>query len=367
MKVLFVCPSQQYGGGEVYLESLIASIKENHSNIDIHVISVNKKVCDNLFDISNVQLVSSGLINLMKKVRSYIKNNKIDVTFLNGYSEIGRYAFYFPSKVLCIGHSNEDHFSVPISLHSPLLSFKNIIDRFLVSRIDGFICINNRAASNLSNSFISKEKITKIYNGVPNLNFNRKENSHESIIFGRNCRLIDEKGVRELILTFEVIIRKYNGSLKLVIAGDGPLRAELEELIIEKGLSDIITMLGHTSKEEFYGQIDCLLLSTDHLSNADATPLVILESMSAEIPIITTTVGGVLELVNEECAYIMESNDSDVMANAIESFYKEFKLERHLVYKKTKLAKERYLKEFTSDLMTNRTVNAIYGVFERKC
>jgi glycosyltransferase involved in cell wall biosynthesis len=87
------------------------------------------------------------------------------------------------------------------------------------------------------------------------------------------------------------------------IAGDGPLRPELELMVRERGLSDIVHFLGERQDmSETYANADLVVLTSRH----EGTPNVLLEAMAHGIPVVATRVGGVPEIVSDECGILVD-------------------------------------------------------------
>lgn len=102
---------------------------------------------------------------------------------------------------------------------------------------------------------------------------------------------------------------------KLLIAGEGGLRSELESAIGAAGLEDAIALLGVRS------DVDALLANSDLLvlsSESEAAPLPLLEAMRAGKPVVATAVGGVLEIVqNGVTGLIVPRGDAHALADAV--------------------------------------------------
>lgn len=83
-------------------------------------------------------------------------------------------------------------------------------------------------------------------------------------------------------------------SVRLVIAGDGPARAEVERLAAPLGNAAVLT--GH--REDVMALLDAadVLL---HPSRADAFPTVVMEALAAGTPIVASAVGGIPEIVED--------------------------------------------------------------------
>jgi glycosyltransferase involved in cell wall biosynthesis len=108
-------------------------------------------------------------------------------------------------------------------------------------------------------------------------------------------RLCEEKGQLLLIEAAARIVAK-GIPLELVLAGDGPLREEIESLIKKRGLGDVVRITGWISSEEVRNEIlaaRALVLP----SFAEGLPVVLMEAMALRRPVLTTYVAGIPELV----------------------------------------------------------------------
>jgi glycosyltransferase involved in cell wall biosynthesis len=103
--------------------------------------------------------------------------------------------------------------------------------------------------------------------------------------------------------------------LRFHIAGDGPLRPQLEELAADLGLlPDDVRFLGERSEmTEVYRETDILVLTSEH----EGTPNVVLEAMAHGIPVVATRVGGVPEVVRDECGTMVEPQDLEGLVNSV--------------------------------------------------
>ncbi len=82
--------------------------------------------------------------------------------------------------------------------------------------------------------------------------------------------------------------------MRFVIIGDGSLRGTLEEQARELGLADDVVFLGTREDPEFfYPALDVVALT----SHNEGTPLTLIEAMANERPVVSTAVGGVVDLL----------------------------------------------------------------------
>ena len=157
---------------------------------------------------------------------------------------------------------------------------------------------------------VSTTRIRQIYNGVDQETFNPAENREETtapqgflpdnpIIIGTVGRLAAVKDQASLIKGFKLLLDRtteFKHRLRLIIAGDGPMREHLESLINEQGVGLQVWMTGDRDDiPRLLRQFDLFVLPSlgEGISNT------ILEAMATGLPVITTNVGGNPELVQE--------------------------------------------------------------------
>jgi len=113
-----------------------------------------------------------------------------------------------------------------------------------------------------------------------------------------------------------VRVRAVSPSARLTVAGSGPCRASLERLCAELGVSNAVTFTGHLDNEA----IPALYRSADLLLNpsrADNMPISLLEAMASGVPIVSTDVGGIPDLVRDGAtALLVPGGDPEAMAAA---------------------------------------------------
>jgi len=97
-------------------------------------------------------------------------------------------------------------------------------------------------------------------------------------------RLSPEKNHARLIRAFDLVHRD-NPNTRLVIMGGGPLRQDLEDLVVDLGLVTSVTLPGRLANPyPVMANSDCFVLS----SNYEGQPMVLLEAMVLGLPIVTT-------------------------------------------------------------------------------
>lgn len=135
-----------------------------------------------------------------------------------------------------------------------------------------------------------------------------KNSSKTSLLFAG--RLVEQKRP-DLFVELAYQLRRLapNEDLEFVVAGDGPLRLDLERLAKEKGLqNDQMKFLGEQAlMTDVYRNSDVLVSTSAH----EGTPNVILEAMAHGLPVVATRVGGVTEILAEGRGLLVQPGDVD--------------------------------------------------------
>ena len=119
------------------------------------------------------------------------------------------------------------------------------------------------------------------------------------IVVGFVGRLTEVKNVLLYLQVAELYIKKNDAELpksRFIIVGDGHLRESLESEAVERGIGDDVIFLGNrTDVEAIYSGLDIVALT----SLNEGTPLSLIEAMASRRAVISTLVGGVVDLLGE--------------------------------------------------------------------
>lgn len=128
-------------------------------------------------------------------------------------------------------------------------------------------------------------------------------------------RLAPWKGFADLIRAMKELSQRRR--VRLVILGDGPQRLELEALIVELGLSDVVSLLGYVENPlKYFARADVFVLS----SHVEGLPNVLVEAMMCGCtPVSTDCPTGPREVLRDgKCGYLVPMRDPAAMAAGIE-------------------------------------------------
>jgi glycosyltransferase involved in cell wall biosynthesis len=140
----------------------------------------------------------------------------------------------------------------------------------------------------------------------------------DTYLIGTVGRLMPIKGFEYLIDAFARLARLAGPKEKrLVIVGDGPLRAALEQCAERHGVSRAVTFLGtRTDVYNLMAAFDVFVLSSLY----EGVPMVLLEAMAIGVPIVASCVGGVPEILEDgKHALLVPAKNAGALARGIET------------------------------------------------
>jgi glycosyltransferase involved in cell wall biosynthesis len=158
-------------------------------------------------------------------------------------------------------------------------------------------------------------------------------------LIGTVGRLAEVKQQGVLIRAFAQVVADFPAA-RLVLVGDGPLRAELEGLAATLGLSGAVLFAGYQPNPERYlAAMDVFVLP----SRAEAMPLVIPEAWAAGRPVVASRVGGIPELIEDgKTGLLVEPGDVDGLAARLRQVLAEPAAARALARAGRAVARARY-------------------------
>jgi glycosyltransferase involved in cell wall biosynthesis len=197
------------------------------------------------------------------------------------------------------------------------------IDRMALRHYERIICVSEDLVGRCRQAGVPASRCVLIENGIDVADYCRSRPPDAAradlglapvATIGAAGRLSAEKG-------FDILIRAVDRLLaggvevQLMIAGEGPDRESLAQLICKLGREDRIRLLGYRPDPvELYESMDVYALS----SLREGFPNVLLEAMAMEVPVVATRINGVPSLVTPgETGEIVEPDSVEQLAEAL--------------------------------------------------
>ena len=160
-----------------------------------------------------------------------------------------------------------------------------------------------------------------VNNGIDIANFYRKK--HDVFTYVNVARQDEIKNQAAIIESFHQIHAQYPDT-RLLLVGDGPCHEMLLERTEELGLLDCVEFPGMVGNTEDYYAVADVYVQSSHI---EAMPLSLLEAMAAELPIVSTDVGGIRDIVKANGILVPDGSIED-LTQAMLAMYQKSEEER---------------------------------------
>jgi glycosyltransferase involved in cell wall biosynthesis len=216
-----------------------------------------------------------------------------------------------------------DHNPRPLNGYPLKKRIEKKVKGILFSRhIDLFVGVSNYTVDEIIKDFGShlRNKTITIYNGVLiediKVRVNRKAVKPKFMVVSH---LRESKGIQDLIDAIYQLPDAIKSEIRITIFGDGPYKKFLLQKIKDYQLGDNFRFMGSQHNlNELYYHYDYLLQPT----HMECFSLSILESLAANVPVVTTKVGGNEEAITDGVnGYIFKAKDIDALTSLIEALF----------------------------------------------
>jgi N-acetyl-alpha-D-glucosaminyl L-malate synthase BshA len=326
MKIGITCYPTYGGSGVVATELGKALATRGHQ---IHFISYAMPMrlngfVNNIFyhevEMSSYPLFEFPLYTpaLASKMVEVAKFEKLDLIHAH-YAIPHATSAYLAKQVL-----NDEKLRIITTLHGTDITLVGLepsflpVMKFSIEKSDGVTAVSRFLKEKTMTNYNIKKEIEVIPNFVDTNLFKRINDpavkksiapkGEKILIHTSNFRAV--KRVTDVIKIFHAVVKKIPS--KLILVGDGPERSNCENLCRELHLNDHVKFLGKQAElVELLSAADIFLIP----SQSESFGLSALEAMACEVPVISSSVGGLPELVvHGETGYIAEIGDIDRMA-----------------------------------------------------
>jgi colanic acid/amylovoran biosynthesis glycosyltransferase len=201
----------------------------------------------------------------------------------------------------------------------------------IVGSAHSIITVSDFAARYLRDRFPEcADKVHRVYNGIELEEFERARFEQPPLILSIG-RLIHKKGF-DVLIEACALLREIN--FRCEIIGDGPLREELQKQIQQRDLAKRVCLAGPKTQSEIVARLSAattfvLPCRIEADGAMDNLPTVIMEAMAASLPVISTDVGGVSEMVrDQDTGFLVAQNDARATAEVLGNLLSNSELTR---------------------------------------
>ena len=325
--VCHIISGDLWAGAESQVFSLLRKLSE-YKELKIIVILFNSGILADKIKLNKIKNYvidekKNSAIRVIYKIQRIMRKEKIQIIHTHGYKET-----FFAGIISMFNRNN-----LLIRTHHGKGIIGSGFKHYFIEKINAkLLCKNLIAVSNDLKKFLlqrnlGRNSIKVIHNGIYEKDIKLKKDKKlirkelnipdVGIIFGTLGRLVSVKGHKYLLEGAKKVIAKYPQAY-FIIAGNGELMNIHLDWINRECLGNNIKFIGFRDDPyDILNSFDIFVLTSLH----EGIPMVLLEAMFLEKPIIATKVGGIPEIISDgENGILIPSKNSDAFADACLSF-----------------------------------------------
>jgi len=251
----------------------------------------------------------------LKKILKTYKPDILHAHYASSYGFIGALTQYHPFFVSVWG---TDVYQFPQ---------KNTVNRKILEytlRQANVVCSTSKVMGEETKKYTDKPiEITPF--GVDLTKFKPLDTRavEDTLTIGTVKALSDNYGIGDLIHAFSQVHSTYTNT-RLLIVGEGPQRAEYEDLVQRLNLKDVVTFTGKVPNDEvpnYINQIDIFAVPS---TERESFGVAVVEAMACGVPVVVSDVGGLPEVVKDgETGIIVPKRNPSKLAEAFVSLIKD--------------------------------------------
>ncbi|WP_328284732.1 glycosyltransferase [Clostridium senegalense] len=327
IKVLHIISGNDNGGGASHVLSLCSKDNKYFENVlgCVGEGYLSNKVKNTKI---NYKIFQKKVINT--EIVKYAEENDIDIVNFHGASPFLIH-FFIKNKIKCktVATVHSDYRydflnnKFKYYLYTPLSSLG-------LKSFENYITVSENLLRLLEEKQFEGKKAV-VNNGIRINKFIEKESSdqlknkfkinEDDFVFGVIARFHPIKNHENIIRAFAKF-NNDNKNSKLLLLGDGESKDRIKELIVELNLEKEVILGGFVENVGDYLKIcDCTIIAS--YSEGGAPPLAMLESAAMEIPVITTKVGDLENIINFNNGILIKSQgEKDIYISMLEAYDK---------------------------------------------
>ncbi len=309
MKTLQFVADGAPGGGTNHVMQLLTGLGDDVENV---LLTQKDSYLYDLAKSKNISVVGGDFFRsrldreAIRKVRETIETEKPDLVHCHG-GRAGFFQSFLSRKTPTV-----------YTVHGFHHARKSFVPRtsgwaaemWTMSRMDQilFVADFDRQLAVRQKLLRGNKSFQVIHNGIAPL---EPQSGSESLGIGFIGRFVYQKNPQ---LFLEVVKRLPDQNF--VMAGGGELEPEIREMVKQLGLEDRVKLLGsldHKAALEFISKLDVLVMTP----RWEGLPLLPLEAMFMKVPVVSTAVGGIPEVIEHGETGLLSSEDADELAKNV--------------------------------------------------
>ncbi|MFW9950614.1 MAG: glycosyltransferase [Candidatus Thorarchaeota archaeon] len=318
IKICHLISGDLWAGAEIQMYTLVNTLKRfpgiNLSAIVLNDKMLATKLAETEVKTSIIDENKYGFFEILKKLKELLINDQIDILHTHRYKEnilgaIAKSGCRLKYLIQTV-HGTVEHYK---GFKKVKMNINLSLDRYFTKKyFDKILTVSNDIRNQYS-KYIKDDKLVTVHNFIEPKSITITK-SRELIkkelnidlscpVIGSAGRITPVKGFEMFLKMAKLILEQYPQTVFLIV-GEGPTKNKLEDTAQKIGIAKSVKFVGF--KQNIFDYINCFdifVISSLH----EGVPMVALEAMALKKPLVSTNVGGMPEII--------ENNVSGILVN----------------------------------------------------
>ena len=346
IKVLHTEWSDGWGGQEIRIINEMIALREKGVDVAIacrEISKIKQKAIENEIEVFTLPFRGNTDFGTLFKLIKIIKSNNFNI--INTHSGKDTWVGGIAAKISGAKFIRTRHLSNPI--RSSRLNFINELADYIFTT--GEVVKDDM----IKNNRINPNEIKSIPTGIDADIFNpEKYKMHDTlenqINIGMVAVLRQFKRHDIFVKMAKILKDKYpNKIINFYLAGDGPQKENIINLIQKLSLEKDISMLGHIDNvPEFLNTLDIFTLTSD---SKEGVPQSVMQALMMKKAVVTTDVGGTKDLLKDDNFILIQPNNIELLVDKISLLINDVNLRNNYSAKARDFVVEKFSKKTMAD------------------
>jgi glycosyltransferase involved in cell wall biosynthesis len=359
MTILHVSAVKNWGGGENHIENLCLELKESNPEVNNIILCVqdglfHKRLLKTDLKFESAHLSFNLDLRFAFKIIALCKKHHVDIIHIHDPTAIAL-------TIIADKFYSLQPFIFSKKTSFPIKKKKLTLYKYNYPKIKKYLCVSNETKRVTAESIVDKSKLITIYHGT-NIRTKSSETPftlREKFAIPNSKKIIGVIGNHIRAKHFETLIEVVNQLINIqkrtdfqfIQIGNYTDRTpDLLQKVKEYKLEKDIIFLGYTpNASNFIPQFDALLIT----SQSEGIPQVIFESFYHQKPVISTSVGGIPEIIQDGInGFLAPKHDFKTLTEKIIYLFDN----KELISSFTTISYQNLTENFTTQKMAQKTL-----------